>query len=226
VFGDLFGRMWSLDPGTGASHYTTAAPVDRPLFEFTASDYHAFGSMPTIYSNGTKQFAIGVPGTFDDPADTWGALTPVAQVAVAVDLSTPNAAGQLTEASGTTYVPFQIPLKTLSGTNLQGSAQALVVGGQLFITADNSDVNKASYGLGAQSGTIITYSIGAAVTTASATTIAGGAASAANAGTQMYTGAGQSQQQMTSATQAKISGDSVDTGVLPKLTRNLWLRTL
>ncbi len=221
VFGDLYGQMWLLDPATGASRYTSAGPVDRPLFEFT-TDYHAFGSMPTIYSNGTKQYAIGVPGTFDDPADTWGALTPVAQTAIGVDLSTPQAAGQLTQASGTTYVPFQISLGALSGTNLQGSAQALVVGGQLFITLDNSDVNKASYGLGAQSGTMITYGFGIGVQ--STTTIAGGAGSVANAGAQLFTGAGQSQQQMTAAT--TTVGPSVDTGMLPKLTRNLWLRTL
>lgn len=220
VFGDLYGNFWQLDATTGTSRFTS----NIQAFEYS-SDYHPIGGMPGIYSNGTQQFAAFVTGSMVDPSDTWGAVTMPAQKAIGIALNLPKTLS--TPLDETTAVGSQINFKLNlgadgAGKNFTSNAQVLIVAGQLYISSDSSDVNNATYGTHGQTGQVQTYAIGAGTTTT--TTVTGGANSLTNVGNTVYTGSSSQQQQL--ATAASGPGNTVDTSSMPRLTRNLWLRTM
>ncbi len=232
VFGDLFGRVWMVDPATGLSRYFTGlapptAATQEPLFSFT-TDFHAIGAMPAIYSDGSSQFAVIVSGGFDSSNDVpWIPLAgaPPAQSVVAMSLNTLNAGAvlpaqnaPLNETMGLPNVPFSF---AIAGS---GFAQATIVGGQLFFTTDNGDVNASGYGLGAPSGNMYAYTIGAPALGA-AVVVAGGAGSIANVGTTLYSSTSNQQAQI-NAPATSTAGPSVDGATRPQISRKLWLRTL
>ena len=207
TFGDLYGNLWLLDINTGTSRVGTHLPV----FSYS-QDFHAIGAPPAVYSDGTRQYAVVVPGGYADYSDsTWGN---VAQTVVSVMLAA--RATTLDEGSGAPNVPFTFPL----GAGEKGFAQATIIGGQLFVTSDNTDVNATGYGISGNSGRVYTSPLTSATTVV---TVAGGASSLASSGTSIYTSSANSQQQLGSA--AGITGPSVNTIAVPKLSRMLWLRT-
>ena len=213
VFGDLFGRVWELSPTTGTSRY---APT-KPLFSFT-TDFHPIGAPPAIYSNGSQQFAVVVSGGYVDLADvaSWGAGQ--TQSVVAIALNAPAAAVTLTEASAAVNIPFKFNL----AAGESGFAQASIVGGQLFVTSDSSDVNASGYGTtGASTGHVYAAPLSAATTVVA---VRGGASSIANSGTALYSAASNQQQQL--ATSAiSTAGTAVDSQAATRLARMLWLVT-
>jgi hypothetical protein len=228
VAGDLYGNLWQLDATTGLSRY----PTKKPVFSFSG-DFHPIGSMPAIYSNGSTQFAVVVSGGYDDPTDTgsgsastlWSQYATTPQEVVAVSLSIPTTATLpiLDTSTNTTYVPFKFPLN--SGD--LGYSQATIVGGQLFVTADSTDVNASGYGTtGASTGHV--YSTPLSSTATVIATTAGGASGLASNGTgasgMLYAASANQQTTIASAMNGS-SGTGVDTFTTSHLLRMLWLRT-
>jgi hypothetical protein len=215
VVADLYGSVWELDPATGKSRYTTAS-VDAPLFQFS-TDYHPIGAKPSIYSKSSVQYAMVVSGGYADPADTvWG--TGASQFAIAVSLSTPAANATLTENSAATYEPVNISL----GTD-RSYAQALVVGNEVFVTADSADVNGATYGTAGSTGKVYRYNLSTS-TASTAIVISGGAGSVVNGGTALFIGSSNATQQLATPAISTVAA-TVDTFQQSKTTRKLWLRT-
>jgi hypothetical protein len=223
IFGDLFGRLWVVDPATGTSRYNSVGPTAAPLFSF-ASDYHPIGSLPAVYSNANVLYAFVTSGGYADASSSptsWnGTPSPVQQFGVAVRLSpTVAVPPSLTESSGSPNVPIEV---TFSSTSERSFSQATIVGTQIFLTTDTADVNASAYGTtGATTGHVYTANIGTGLSTY--VTAASGASSIGNSGTTLYASSGQSQQQVTTA--AGTTGPIVNNLSAAKLTRKLWLRT-
>jgi hypothetical protein len=215
VFGDLYGNLWRLNAATGASRNGTSTP----LFSFS-TNLHPIGAPPAIYSDGTNQFAAFASGGYADPTST--AWTTTGQRIIAVKLSY---TGSTLDETGT--VSTNMPInQTFTGaaSGDKSYAQALVVGSQLFVTSDSTDVNLSTYGTsGATTGHLTTVDLtGAAATTViGMTPVANGAGSVVNdtSGPGVY-GAYQV------ATSNGSSGAKVDLGVPSSLRRNAWLRTM
>lgn len=214
VMGTLYGDIWQLDAATGANRHGA-----NPLFRY-GSNLHPFGTPPTLYSSGGQFFALMVPGAYADPSALALWTTP-AQTAVAVSLSYPTGGASLTEASGTPYVPWTFALNNGD----KSFSQAVVIGGEVFITADSEDVNSLTYGTTAgDTGTVYKVSLS---NSASSTTyvVAGGAGSIAATTSAVYMGSKSSTQALAGAPPAN-TGDAVNSSNNAEVTRRLWLRTL
>ena len=212
VFGDLYGNLWRIDASTG----TSRNGANTPLFSYSTNK-HPIGAPPAIYNNGGVQYAAFATGGYADPTST--AWTTSSQRILAVKLSYTGTT--LDETSGVTG---NIPInQTFSGNAAsdKGYAQILVVGGQLFVTSDSSDVNLSTYGTsGNVTGHLTTINIGGGPTTVvDMTPVANGAGSVVNNATDVY-GA----YKLTASNGS--TGTSVDLTSAAKVTRNLWLRTM
>ena len=214
VFGDLFGRVWELDAATGISRYLP----NKPLFSFQ-TDFHPIGVVPAIYSIGGQDFAVVTTGGYYDPKDltSWatGAVSPQAVLAIA--LNAPTADVTLSEVSPVADIPIKFNL----AAGERGFAQATVVGGELFISTDNSDVNASGYGTTGSTGHVYTSDLTSSFTVVS---VRGGASSLATAGLNIYSASSNKQQQLGNADNIASTG-KVDTAGQPKIARVLWLRT-
>lgn len=214
VMGTLYGDIWQLDAATGVNRHGS-----NPLFRY-GSNLHPFGAPPTLYSSGGQFFALMVPGAYVDP----GALalwTTSSQTAVAVSLSTPTASASLNETSGGVYVPWTY---TLAGGD-KSFSQAVVIGGEVFITADSEDVNSLTYGTTAgNTGTVYKVNLGNSAT-ASTYVVTGGAGSIASTSSAVYMGSKTAMEALSDAPPAN-TGDTVNSVADGDVTRRLWLRTL
>lgn len=216
VFGTLFGDMWVVDPTTGASRYGTG-----PLFRLSA-DYKPIGAAPALFVDAGALYAVGVTGSYWDrsSATMWNSAP--TQHGFAVWLGTPtdgSVTTPLTEASATSYVPFVVDFT--GGQKL--SSQAIVVGEQVFFTADTANVNAAAYGTGTSTGTAYGYSLTGALQSTD-TLVVAGTGSLASSGTNLYASGGQGSEKLSYSATSTV-GEAVNTNT-PKLTRRLWLRTL
>ena len=167
MFGDLYGNVWEVDPLTGISRYGTGVPL------FTASVVeHPIGAAPAVYSDGSHQFAAFATGGYVDLTDTgtsstlWTGTT---QMVFAVNLSAN--AGSLNELSQSTTsgVP-NIAFHQNLASGQFAFAQLAVIGGQLFVTTDSSDVNASGYGLHGATGQAMAITTGALGALVSVTT--------------------------------------------------------
>ncbi len=209
VFGDLYGDLWRLNAIDG----TSRNGASTPLFSFS-TNRHPIGAVPAIYSNGNDRFAVFASGGYTDPnAASW---TTTSQYLIAARLS---GTGATISDTTTACASCALTIKQALTSGDKGFAQALVVGTQLFVTSDASDVNASSYG-SVTTGHVMTYDLSGLVVS---TTVAvgSGASSLTNDRLALYNSSGSNQQ--TLATAASTTGPSVD--IAPKLTRNLWLRT-
>jgi hypothetical protein len=215
VFADLYGELWEVDPITGASRTGSTSSLATPLFSFS-TDYHPIGAVPSIYSNGSTLYAVVVSGGYADPQDsTWGSAT---QEIAGVRLSLVGATPPVHETSGPPNVPFVLSL----GSGERGFAQATVVGTQLFVTSESSDINDSAYGTAGATGHV--YSVDLTSGTAGTTlAIASGAGSIANLGTTLYASSGAGQQQL-GATASSTTGPSVASQSIAKMVRQFWMR--
>ena len=217
VFADLYGSLWKVDPLTGASRYGSGVP----LFRFS-TDYLPIGAVPAIYMSGGQLYAAFASGGYTDPTDTassWGTATTQELVVVRLQ-PTVSPPPSLTEASGAPNVPVAITL----GANERSFAEVTVVGTQLFVTTDTTDVNASGYGTsGSATGNVHTYDLasGHAGTTL---VVASGASAVANNGTTLYSSSGQTQQQLTTGANTTV-GSKVDSQDIIHTINKLWLRT-
>lgn len=218
VFGTIYGDLWQLDAATGTSRHSPG-----PYFRFTQNK-KPFGVPPTIFSSGGALYAVAVSGGYADTSATilWSGTQ---HQAVALALTAPNSltlpdSYPLTETDmASPYLKWVFDLEAGD----RAFSQAIVVGGQLFITADSEDVNQTGYGSTADTGQVygVDLSSGSQAWTV---VVAGGAGSIANDGATLYSASGTAAQQL--ATPANMTGAEGVNNSSPKVTRKLWLRTL
>lgn len=212
VFGTLYGDLWQLDAGTGQGRHD-----DKPLFRFSV-DKRPFGTAPSVMSSGGRLHAIAVSGGYADTSATvlWSGTQ---HQAVAVALDAPASAAPLSQTSVSPYLTWVFDL----GANERAFAQPAIIGGQLLLTSDATDVNQSGFG-DAASGKLYRLDVttGNAVTAAIA--IGGGAGGVAGFGTQLYAASGKSAQEIGAGADPD-GGETVTTTAPAKVTRRLWLRT-
>jgi len=209
VMGDLFGNLWRLDAATGTSRTGTGTP----LFQFSTNK-HPIGMVPSIYSDGALLHAVFASGGYAAPtAASWSAGT---QSLIAIDLGVlgPYPIAETSVA--------QLAVKHDLGSNQDAFAQLVVIGAQLFLTTDTSDVNATGFGTSGATGHLVTYSL----LTASATTVVirGGSSSIASSGATLYSSSSDQQQELANDAES-TSGTTVDTESAAKLERKLWLKS-
>jgi hypothetical protein len=218
IFGDIYGDLWKLDATTGTSS-TSSATI--PLFTFSANK-KPIGSIPTILDNGGAKFAAFASGAYADTEPTSVLWSGTSQTLVAVPLS-PGTTGLTT---GSNTLLFEA---ALGGTGERAVGQLLVVGNQIFLTTDTTNINSSSYGkTGATTGHAYSFTIGSstAVTAVGSNSgvIQGGASGLINDGTSIYGGAADRQQRLGS-TATSTAGTSVDYTNNKKPSRLAWLRS-
>jgi hypothetical protein len=224
VFGTLYGEMYLVDAASGLSRQDApAVSPGTPLFRFTG-DRHPFGASPTIYSNGGQLYAIGVSGGYHDLSNTMTWSDPD-QMAVAVSLSVPTTSSPVNEGSGTPSVPWT---KAFDAGD-KAFAQAIVVGGDVFITTDSLDINDNSltgYGAGAaDTGKVYHLNTSNGSDVQTAVVVRGGAGSVNTNGTDVYSVSKDKAQKLATGAQS-TTGESPGSIAQAKITRLLWLRTL
>jgi type IV pilus assembly protein PilY1 len=213
VFGDLYGDVWRLSASDGTSRNGT----NIPLFAFSTNK-HPIGAAPAIYSTGGQQYAVVASGGYADPtAISWTAST---QYLIAAKIN--STAATINETT-TACAGCALALNTTLTSGDDGFSQALVVGNQVFVTTDSSDVNLSAYGTASSTGHVMAVNL---TGTASTTTVAvsAGASSLVNSGTTLYNSSS-TQQQLVSMSATSTTGTSVDSVATPKLARMLWLPT-
>lgn len=245
VMGDLYGWLWRITAPTGVSKYGATTP----LFEFTyaaATDKHPIGMVPAVYSDGNNQYVAVAAGGYADQTDgsTGWSLGTHNLVSVKINASSAPVLDTAT-ASNSATGDFRLEIAIAA----KAYSQPTVVGNQMYVTSDIADVNSSSYGANQTgSGRVLTINgINGTATSNSYDTsnssIYGGASSLVaghdssgnlvllssssdkqtQVGTTAYSSAGTGVALTTSSLGA---GSSVDTGAAPKLTRNVWLRTM
>ncbi len=146
VFGDIVGDLWKLNPATGSGDYGPSTP----LYHAVAAE-QPIGGTPAIYAVGGIQFAAFATGGYVDCSDTGSASSLWSgsnQYVVSVDLS--SSVGDLTEAStSTTNGIANVPIHQQLAAGDKAFAQLAVVGNELVLVTDSTDVNNSTYGLAA-----------------------------------------------------------------------------
>jgi hypothetical protein len=213
LFGTLYGDLWRLDAATGANQYGSNA-----LFRFS-DDKKPFGSPLSIYSNdGKTLFTVGASGGYFDPfaLSQWAGDS---QQVVAMQVGTAQADTPLTQSS---TVPTKLAWKIDLAAGDKAFAQAVIVGDQLFVTTDSTDVNSTTFG-GTASGKLYRMDL-ANGGTSSSVVISGGAGSIASNGTTLYASSGKSVAQISTAARTAVSA-ATNVNPLQSLARVIWLST-
>ncbi len=247
VMGDLYGYLWRLTASTGLSPFGTTTP----LFEFSyvaSTDKHPIGAVPAIYSDGNNQYVAVAAGGYADQADGATSWSLGSHYLVSVKIKA-SSTPVLDTASASNSATGDLRLKLALAASSKAYSQPTIVGNQMFVTSDISDVNASSYGANQTgSGRVLTINgiTGTATSNSYDTTtssIYGGASSLvaghdssgslvllssssdkqSQVGTTAYASAGTGVAQTSGSLGA---GVSVDLTAAPKLTRNIWARTL
>ncbi len=221
VFGTLYGDIWQVDAKTGANRYGAS-----PLFQYS-TDEHPIGAPLTIFGDGSL-YGLAVPGGYADlaAAPLWSAMN---QTAVAVKLYPLLTSGTpLNESSGAPGVKWTLALDAGD----KAYSQAVVSGGEVYITTDSLDANSLAYGsLTGDSGKVYKVSLAetTALTAADVVTyvVAGGAGSVATSGSGVFNVSKNSAEKLgvTMDTDGTL-GVAVGSQSVAKVTRKMWLRTL
>jgi hypothetical protein len=212
VMGDLYGNLWRIDAATGAN--TLSSPTS-PLFSFT-TDKHPIGALPAILDNNGAKVAVFGTGGYADPsgAASW---TTTGQRLIGVRLT-----GTSTLNESSTGLAFSQSL----GSNDKVAAQVLIVGREVFVTTDTSDINSSTYGTNSTAtGNAYEFDLAAQnPAIAFIHTLQGGASSLAfnNSNGTLVGGASDKTQQLTS-TGSTTGGTSVDYQKSPTPTRLTWI---
>jgi hypothetical protein len=218
MFTTLFGELFRLNAATGAN-----IDSPNPLFSFT-TDLKPFGSAPALFSTGNLVYAVAASGGYlDYDTDTeplWTSSSTMQQ-AVAVAVKSPS--GNLNET--TTLAIDGLKFVYNLGTGQLSYSQAQIIGDNIFLTTDSTDVNATSYGTGGNTGNMHKLTLGGTIV---GTTVAimGGAASIGHSGTTTYAATGDKAQQLSVGAGSDTPTQGVNGGSQSKVARRLWLRTL
>lgn len=211
VFGTLYGELWQLDAATGQSRH------GGPVFRFTV-DKRPFGAAPALMSRNGTLFAVAASGGYADTSATvlWSGTQ---HQVVAVALHTPESSAPLTPTSVSPYLAWVHDL----GAGERAFTQASIIGGQVMMTTDATDVNQAGFG-DALTGRLYRIDVGTGNAAATTIAIAGGAGSVAGFGTELFASSGKAAQEIAAGADPN-TGEVVSTTAPSKVTRRLWLRT-
>ncbi len=218
VFGTLYGQIYKLTASTGVNPYGT-----EPLFQFT-EDLKPFGAAPALFASG-QVYAVAVSGgylDYDTDTEPLWTSSSVGQQAVAVAVNTPFADVPLDETVTTNANGLRFVYNL--GPGQLGYSQAQVIGDQIFLTTDTTDVNATSYGTGGDSGHL--HRIDLAGGNATVIAIMGGAASVGRSNTTTYAASGEKAQQLSLSATSATASEGVNGGAQSRVSRRLWLRTL
>jgi hypothetical protein len=208
----IYGDIWQLDATTGVNKHGA-----NPLFRYSANG-HPFGAPVAIYANAGNLFAVAAAGGYHDlTAGTQWSTPP--HKAVAVSLNTPVASTPLNEGSGAPYVPFTVTF----GAGESAFSQAQVIGGELYITTDTTDINSLTYGTGSTD-TGHAYKVDLGTYASTSVVIRGGASSVAGSGVEVI--AASSNRAVKLANVTNTLGEDASPNAGAKVARKLWLRTL
>ncbi len=229
VVPDLFGNLWMLNPANGTSRYLNGStPI--PLFQFT-TDHHPL-TKPAIYVNGGEQFAVFTSGGYTDYSTTksYGSYTNT-QFLIAVGLNTPATGSPtlpLNETSLSSFVPIKEALVNLGS----GYSQARIVGEEIFVTTDTSDVNAATFGTsGTDTGRTLSFYFGTNLPAGRGTRLITvqsqrtGASSIANDGTGLFSSSGGKRQKLGTNAIGLAGTRTTPASDVTTMVRKLWLRT-
>ncbi|HEX5063235.1 MAG TPA: hypothetical protein VFV99_27855 [Kofleriaceae bacterium] len=226
VYGTLYGDVFVRDAATGANQNGTVSGVDTPLMRL-ATDYHPIGAPPAILAkNGTQYAAFATGGYADSQLTLWRGEneSPVPTQMVFAVTTSYSGTSSLTDAETDLT---KLPIKFSLGAGEAGFSQLTVVGNQLFVTTDTTNINDYAFGTSSTpTGHAYNYDFGAATPSLGTTLIiASGAASLFNNGTTMITGSGRYGEKLTTDALG-TSGAAVDPmATSNQLRRALWLRT-
>jgi hypothetical protein len=227
VYGDLYGDVFvrAASTGVGQNGDVTTGNA-RPLLRI-ATDYHPIGVPPAILDRNGVQYAAFVTGGYADTQSTlWrgeNEATRPTQFVFAVTTAYTGTTS-LTDSSGGTNVPIKF---NLDSNTEGGFAQLTVVGNELFVTTDTSNINDYAFGTSSSpTGKVYRMDFGAATPTAGTTVIvASGAGSIFNAGTTLINASGAYGEKL-GTDAAGTTGTAIDPmASTNKLRRALWLRT-
>ena len=219
LFADLYGRIWRVSSTTGVS----VTGVSTPLFKFSAL-FKPIGGSPALWritSGGALYVAFASGGFMDQNNTAWMSGN---QYIVVAKVKPTGSTFPLTEASPS--LSGNVRIAEVLSAGYGSFSSPVIVGDQIFVTADVGNINSSTYGAGTTTtGKVFTVDLqGVAATTS--VVIAGGASALAQGGTSttLYaSGNGKQTQLATAAT--STSGQSVDSTAFSRTSRNLWLRT-
>ena len=226
VAGDLYGNLWLVDPADGTSQVLSGAN-DVPLFQFT-TDYHPI-ARPAIYAEGTTLYAVFATGGYADYSTNtlWGSNT-TTQYVIGVDLDQ-TAGLPLTQLSPVGSVPINIPLVNLGN----GFSQPRIIGTEVFVTTDTSNVNAATFGSsGVDTGFVTGFNFGTNVAITNIGQTRTGASALINDALAIFSSSGSKRQRLLDSGTGTAKDAASQTGVkttaareVTKTLRKLWLRT-
>lgn len=209
----IYGDIWLLEADTGVS-----VTGNSPLFRFS-SDFHPIGASPTLYRDGGGRLlmAFGSGGYVDPVSTSWApASENQYMVSIAVD---PSGATPLSESSGGGDLGFVVDL----GIGERVFSQAVVAGGELFVTSDRTDVNDTGFGLDNDTGTL-TRIVLATGSVADQHTIESGAASVDATGGRVFNLDQGNVVTSDYTSSFDAVGESVEFNMLSSSGAKLWLR--
>jgi hypothetical protein len=221
VYGTIYGEVFVRSAADGTNQQTGATPLLR-----LSTDYHPLGGPPAIFKRGTGTYAAFATGGYIDSQSTlWrgsNEATVPTQYVFAVNI---GYTGTTTTENDATNVPIKLDFASSADG---GFAQPIVVGNELFVVTDSTNINSYDYGTNASpTGKVYRLDV-TATSPAFGTTmvIAGGAGSLFNDGTKLMSSSGQ-YGEATSAAAASTTGTAVDpiSASVSTLLRRLWLRT-
>lgn len=219
VVPDLYGRLWVVAPD-GTSRYQDASSNPIPLFSF-ATDFHPL-TKPAIYVRNGEQYAVFTTGGYADYSTTksWGSYG-ATQYLVAVSLDTPTTVtASLTDTVASGFVPILSPIAG------RGYSQARIVGDDIFVSTDTSDVNAATFGTSAaNTGMLYAYTFGGATPGLQNVVVATGAGAIANSGQKLYSSSGSKRQEASITAASAVGTATTAPAQVTETLRKLWLRT-
>ena len=219
VYATLYGDVWRLDAKTGVNAY--GGSPGNPMFRF-ADDLKPIGATPAIFSDTpaspTSLFIAIVSGGYFDPAalSLWSGSQ---HHVVAFSVNTLAANIPLTELSG-----GLLKFKNDLAPGERGFAQPTVLGDQLFVTSDTTDVNSAAFGLATDTGHLYKMDLSNGGNFAT-TIINGGAGSIAHSGTTLYAASGSQIEEVGFAANTATTNQTSSYGTAA-VARKMWLTSL
>jgi hypothetical protein len=218
VYGTLYGDVFVRAADTGANQNGTG-----PLLRIS-TDYKPIGVPASVYQKGTTQYAVFVTGGYtDSQATLWrGENETTLPLQMAFAVSTAYDGSTINESNTT-----QVPIKFDLGPGEGGFAQAIVVGDEIFVTTDRTNINDFAFGTSSSpTGKVYRYDFGATVPALGQTmVVASGAGSLFNSGASLINVSGKYGERLTSDALG-TTGAAVDPMTTSsKLRRALWLRT-
>jgi hypothetical protein len=209
----IFGDVWLLEADTGDNVFN-----NDPLFRFT-TDFHPVGASPSLYRDGGGRLLMAFgSGGYVDPVSTSWAPDSENQYMVSVAVE-PISSPPLNESSTGGDLAFAVDL----GQGQRVYSQAVISGGELFVTSDSTDVNDTGYGLDDDTGTL-TRIVLATGTVADSHTIQGGGASVDATGGRVYNLDDGNVVTSDYTSTFDASGESVEFSMLSSSGAKLWLR--